>query len=196
MMKFHIPRITLAWIYLFLVAGFEFAAGSGLSVVRPSLDEVEWAKELTAAIKIYQDNEKVHPISKIVPLFIVVKLNLGEPIAEYGAVIREFAYIYSEVKNKNGEIVRSITVLARSPYEDRRWRRFDVIIENEESISNVLVLKPSIDIAQQITEYSKKLIGPLGVRDHIISIILFDEGASEVLGKRLDNEQIRSIFPR
>jgi hypothetical protein len=183
-------------ILVILTVGFEFAAGNGLRVVRPALDEAEWANEQNAIIKAYQDNEKNRPILKIVPLFIAVKLNLGEPIAEYGAVIREFAYIYSEAKNQKGEIVRSVTVLARSPYEDRRWSRFDSIIENEESMSNNLVLKSSVDVTGQITDYSKKLIGPLGVRDYIISVILFDEGASEVLGKKLDDEQIRRLFLR
>lgn len=196
MITSNTSKRILTRILLILAVSFEFTSGSGLRVVRPARDEAEWAKENNAVIKAYQDNEKNRPILEIVPLFIAVKLNLGEPTADYGAVIREFAYIYSKAKNKNGEIIRSITVLARSPYEDRRWSRFDSITENEESLSNNLVLKSSVDIIGQITDYSKKLIGPLGVRDYIISIVLFDEGASEVLEKKLDDEQVGSIFSR
>ncbi len=186
--------IMLVKTLFILAVGFEFAAGGGMRVVRPTSEDAEWAKEKDAVTKVYQDIEKNHTISKIVPLFVAVKLILGEPVAEYGAVIREFAYVYSEVKNKNGEVVRRITVLGRSPYEDRRWRQIEIIIEGEESVSNVLVIKPSIEVIGQLTTHSKKIIGSLGLRDHITSIIFFEKGASEVFGKVLDDEQLRSVF--
>lgn len=191
----QLKNVVLKFFFIFSV-GFEFAHGNGLRVIRPTVNEAEWEKELITIVKGYQDSEKEHQTSKIIPLFIAIKLDLGEPVAEYGAVIQEFAYVYSEVQNKKEEIIRCITVLGRSPYENRRWSRFDVITENDKPISNVLVLKPSIDITEQITEYSKKLIGPLGARDHIISIILFDKSASEVFGKKLEDVQIISIFAR
>lgn len=180
---------------LILLIGVEFAAGSGLRVVRPISDDAEWSKEVNAVTKGYQDTEKNLAISRIVPLFIAVKINLGEPVSKYGAAIREYAYVYSEGEDKNGEIFRKITVLGRSPYEDRCWRRIEVIIEGEESVSNVLLIKPSMDIMEQFTNYSKKIIGPLGSRDHIISLIYFDKGASGVFGKELDDEQLKSVFP-
>ncbi len=193
-MKSYKFRALLSKVLCVLAAVCDFAAGSGLRVVRPVPDQVEWIQERNGIIKCYVDSNKDNPPSKVVPLFIAVKLNLGDPIVEYGAVIREFAYVYSENKNKNGTIKRSITVLARSPYEDRIWSRFDIIIENDESLSNVLALKPEADITGQVTVYSKQIIGPLGLRNHIISVIFFDNGATEVFGKKLDDEVIRSIF--
>jgi hypothetical protein len=193
-MNFHHVKPIIIKITCILVASHQFVAGGGLRVVRPTLDEVEWAKERDTLTKSYRDNEKSHAISKIVPLFIAVKLNLGEPVAEYGAVLREFAYVYSEVKDKNEEIVRKITVLGRSPYEDRRWGQIEIIVEGEEAVSSVLVIKPSVDFTEQLTNHSKKIIGPLGLRDHMISIIFFEKGVSEVLGKLLDDEQLKSVF--
>ena len=193
-MKNYKLRAFLSKVLCVLATVCDFAAGGGLRVVHPVPDQLEWMQERNGIIKCYVDSNKDNPPSKVVPLFIAVKLNLGDPIVEYGAVIREFAYVYSENKNKNGTINRSITVLARSPYEDSIWSRFEIFIENNESISNVLALKPEADITGQVAVYSKQIIGPLGLCDHIISVVFFDKGATEVFGKKLDDEVIKSIF--
>jgi len=178
------------------VAGCGLVAGDGLRVVRPAAEEKDWSKECEAIIQSYRNELKPASDAKIILLFTAVKLGLSESVDRDGAALHEFAFVYSEVSNGKESATRKITVLVRSPYEDRRWEtEFVSLKEGEKPLTNVLVLKPSIDVVAQISEYAKQVI--IGGRlDHIISVICFERGEEQVFGKKLEDDAIRQIFSK
>ena len=132
----------------------------------------EWLSESDVIVKCFLEELKVPAESKIVPLFITVRLGLFGPIGENGPTVDEYAFIYSETPRQDASLEKKITVFVRSPYQNRKWRTEEMvnIVEQGDSLVSVLKLDDKLDLYKQVSSYSKKINAPISSNFHTIKL--------------------------
>lgn len=167
--------------------------GEGFRIIRPTSADEAWSKEKEEIVSMFREKRAIPQGSKVSLLFIAVHLGLSESVPENGAVIHEFASIYSENQENGKDPKRSITLLSRAPFGDRNWQMDFFVLGIDSSMTNVLELKPGDPVAQ-LKSFTERHITAPGRLDHIISVILFESGTSEVFGDKMDDKMLKSMF--
>lgn len=176
--------------------------------VRAEPDFAPWAEAGDALVDLYRKDLKPTADTKVVPLFLCVRLSIpnpesirthiDKPDSKPGARVLEYAFMYTEARLGNGTKERKIVLFSRFPYENPKWDTEEMLnmVEGEDAQSSILVLKEAVDTEKQVSDFIKAMIYLSKKEDHLITMVAFEKGVSMAFGKNLDDKTLLEMCPR